>query len=153
MIHRVFAAALLTAALMFSGCNKSSEPAPKTDEEKTATSAEDKAPAKAEAPAIKTDVGVDLATKTIRIGTLNDESGPAAVIGKPYAVGKRILAAQINAGDSKLLPEGWKIELVERDHGYNPQASVQAFKELEKQEDFKIGPVRDTECLRILLPC
>ncbi|MFI5307879.1 MAG: ABC transporter substrate-binding protein, partial [Polyangiales bacterium] len=78
-------------------------------------------------PAIKVDKGVDLEHKTVRLGVLNDESGPAATIGKPEAVGKRVLAAQINAGGSGLLPEGWKIQLVERDHAYNPQKSVQAY--------------------------
>jgi len=82
------------------------------------------------APALKTDKGVDATKKVIRIGALNDESGPAATIGKPYALGKRILAAQINAGKSGLLPEGWKVELVEKDHGYNPGKSEQALKSM-----------------------
>jgi ABC-type branched-subunit amino acid transport system substrate-binding protein len=84
----------------------------------------------AAAPGLKTDKGVDLKKKVIRIGALNDESGPAAVIGKPYAAGKRLLAAQINAGGSGLLPDGWTVKLIERDHGYNPQKSTQAFKEI-----------------------
>ncbi len=78
----------------------------------------------------KSDFGVDLENKVLKIGTLNDESGPAAAIGKPYALGKRVLAAQVNAGGSGILPDGWTVELIEKDHGYNPQASVQAFKEL-----------------------
>ncbi len=77
--------------------------------------------------------GVDLEKKVVRIGILNDESGPAAGIGKPYAVGKRLLAAKVNAGNSGYLPEGWRIELVERDHGYNPQHSVQAYNEIKDQ--------------------
>lgn len=81
-------------------------------------------------PALKTDKGVDAEAKVIKIGTLNDESGPAAAIGKPYAIGKRVLAGQINAGGSGLLPDGWTVELVEKDHGYNPQASVQAYNEI-----------------------
>lgn len=81
-------------------------------------------------PALKVDQGVDLANKTIKIGALNDESGPAAAIGKPYANGKRLLAARINAGGSGLLPEGWKVELVERDHGYNPTNSVSSYNEI-----------------------
>jgi ABC-type branched-subunit amino acid transport system substrate-binding protein len=80
--------------------------------------------------ALKTDHGVDLTTKTIKLGVLNDESGSAAAIGKPYAVGKRVLAAQINAGGSGLLPEGWKVELVERDHGYNPHKAVQVYNQI-----------------------
>jgi ABC-type branched-subunit amino acid transport system substrate-binding protein len=81
-------------------------------------------------PTLLVDRGIDLANKTIRLGVLNDESGPAATIGRPYAVGKRMLAAEINAGDSGLLPAGWKVELIERDHGYNPQRSVQAYLEI-----------------------
>lgn len=77
--------------------------------------------------------GVDVTNKRVRIGVLNAESGPAAAIGKPYAVGKRMLAQQINAGGSGLLPDGWKVELVERDHGYNPQRSVQLFNEIRDQ--------------------
>ncbi len=74
--------------------------------------------------------GVDLVNKVLTIGALNDESGPAAVIGKPYALGKRLLVAEINAGGSGLLPEGWTVKLIERDHGYNPQRSVQALNEI-----------------------
>jgi ABC-type branched-subunit amino acid transport system substrate-binding protein len=91
-------------------------------------------PGAAQAPpaeaGLKLDKGIDLATRTIKIGGLNDESGPAATIGKPYAAAKRMLAAQINAGGSGLLPEGWKVELVEKDHGYNPQKSVQAYNQI-----------------------
>jgi ABC-type branched-subunit amino acid transport system substrate-binding protein len=77
--------------------------------------------------------GVDLKTKTVSIGLLSDESGPAAVVGRPYAWGKRILATEINAGGSGLLPEGWKVELVERDYAYNPQRAVQLFNEIRDQ--------------------
>jgi ABC-type branched-subunit amino acid transport system substrate-binding protein len=77
--------------------------------------------------ALKADKGVDVKGKVLRIGMLNDESGPAAAIGKPYAVGKRLLAKRVNAGGSGLLPDGWKIELVEKDHQYNPQQSVQHY--------------------------
>jgi ABC-type branched-subunit amino acid transport system substrate-binding protein len=80
-----------------------------------------------QAPAIAADHGVDLEKKILRIGLLDDESGPGATIGKPFAAGKRLLAAQINAGGAGFLPEGWKIELIARDHQYNPQKSVQAY--------------------------
>ena len=79
---------------------------------------------------IAADVGVDLDEQVLRIGTLNDESGPAAQIGEPFAIGKRMLVEQVNAADLDILPEGWTVELVERDHGYNPQESVQAFQEI-----------------------
>lgn len=76
---------------------------------------------------VKTDRGVDAAKKVVKIGILNDESGPAASIGKPYAAGKRLLARRVNAGNSGVLPDGWTIELVEKDHRYNPQQSVQHY--------------------------
>lgn len=74
--------------------------------------------------------GIDLEKKILRIGMLNDESGPAAAIGKPYAIGKRVLAKQVNAGKSGLLPEDWQVELIERDHGYNPGKAEQHYKEI-----------------------
>jgi ABC-type branched-subunit amino acid transport system substrate-binding protein len=113
----------LFCSLALSACGGGEAPAPEAP----------KAPAAPEKPALKTDKGVDATAKKIKIGTLNDESGPAAVIGKPYAQGKRILAQAVNGGDLKILPDGWTVELVERDHGYNPQKSLQAFKEIEDQ--------------------
>jgi ABC-type branched-subunit amino acid transport system substrate-binding protein len=77
--------------------------------------------------------GVDAGAKVLRIACLNDVSGPGAAIGVPYALGKQVLAAQINAGGSDLLPAGWTVELVERDHGYNPQNSVQAYREIRNE--------------------
>jgi len=74
--------------------------------------------------------GVDLENKTIHLGALNDESGPADTIGTPYAVGKRILVERVNAGGSDLLPDGWTIELHEKDHGYHPSNAVQAYKQI-----------------------
>jgi ABC-type branched-subunit amino acid transport system substrate-binding protein len=73
--------------------------------------------------------GVDAAKKVVRIGALNDESGPAKTIGVKFAAGKRLLAKAVAAGDVKL-PDDWKIELVEKDHGYNPQQSVQLYKDI-----------------------
>ncbi len=125
---RLLASGLLGVAL--GACGGSGDPAPAAE----APSEPGAAPQAEPTPAgPKTDFGVDLATKTIRIGSLNDESGPAATIGKPYAIGKRVLVAQVNAGGSGLLPEGWKFELIEKDHGYNPQKSVQAYNQIKDQ--------------------
>lgn len=77
--------------------------------------------------------GVDLGNKVLSIGMLNDESGPVAAIGRPFAVGKRMLVEQVNAGETDILPKGWTVKLVERDHGYNPQRSVQLFNEIRDQ--------------------
>jgi ABC-type branched-subunit amino acid transport system substrate-binding protein len=71
--------------------------------------------------------GVDPGAKKVTIGVLNDQSGPAATIGRPYALGKEILVQAVNGGDVKILPEGWTLELVSKDHAYNPQQSVQQF--------------------------
>ena len=111
------AAALLLAAVL-PACNGDGTPEPAAPDAPDAP------------PALQADAGVDIEGKVLRIGVLNDESGPAVAIGKPYANGKRILAAMVNQGGSGLLPDGWTVELVERDHGYNPQASVQAFNEI-----------------------
>jgi ABC-type branched-subunit amino acid transport system substrate-binding protein len=110
----------LLSLMVAVGCGKKAEEKGKEKAAPTGGEA-----AAAEAP--KAGPGVDMANKTVKIGALNDESGPAAALGKPFADGKRLLAKVVNAGGSGLLPEGWKIELVERDHGYNPQKSVQEF--------------------------
>ncbi|MFW6067795.1 MAG: ABC transporter substrate-binding protein, partial [Myxococcota bacterium] len=78
-------------------------------------------------------VGIDMDAKKVTIGALNDESGPAATIGKPYAVGKRLLAKAVNEGDLDILPEGWTVELVEKDHGYNPQKARQHYDAIKKR--------------------
>ena len=115
------ATALALAVAFGSACKK--------DDKKTGDTGGDKPTGGTEQPeqGIKVDRGVDPAGKVVKIGLLNDESGPAAQIGKHYAVGKRLLARQINDGGSGLLPEGWKVELIEKDHQYNPQQSVQHF--------------------------
>jgi hypothetical protein len=122
------------AALFAFGCGKKAptttpEPvaAPEAASPTEATAAV--TPPKASATDLKTDKGVDVEKKVIKIGALNDESGPAAAIGKPFAIGKRLVAKV--AGE--MLPKGWSVELVERDHGYNPQKSVQAYNELKDE--------------------
>lgn len=130
LIHLAAAAAL---ALCLAACDKKAD-APAPDEAAGAATKGDDGAATTEAtgPAVKADKGVDVASKTIKVGALNDESGVAAALGKPFALGKRIVVDMVNAGGSGLLPEGWKIELVERDHQYNPQKSVQAYNEIAK---------------------
>lgn len=119
----------MTAAA--SGCSKS-EPgdAPGASTSATPGAAPGAGGAAGQGSGVASDQGVDLEKKILRIGLLTDESGPGAAIGKPYTAGKRLLAAQINAGGTGFLPEGWKIELVERDHQYNPQKSVQAYQDI-----------------------
>jgi ABC-type branched-subunit amino acid transport system substrate-binding protein len=77
--------------------------------------------------------GVDLENRVVRIGLINDLSGPAATIGRPMQLGYEMLYQAINEGGSGLLPEGWTIEWVTRDHGYNPQQSVQMYNEIHEE--------------------
>jgi len=121
---------LCAVSLTAVGCSgEKTEPAGATTAEPTAEAVE----APAEAPKPEAGKGFDLEKKVVTLGALNDESGPAATIGKPYAVGKRILVAQVNAGGTDILPEGWKIEMVEKDHSYNPQKSVQAYNQVKDE--------------------
>jgi branched-chain amino acid transport system substrate-binding protein len=76
--------------------------------------------------------GVDAAKKVISLGALNDESGPAKQLGVAIANGKRLVAKAVQAGALEL-PDGWKIELVEKDHGYKPNQAVQLYKEIQDQ--------------------
>jgi ABC-type branched-subunit amino acid transport system substrate-binding protein len=115
-MRRSSLAPVLAALLLAFACDRG-------EKKETPTAA---AGAAAPAPEVKTP-GVDPVRKVIRIGALNDESGPGAGIGKPYALGKRMLVRAIAEGGVKILPEGWTVELVEKDHAYNPQQSVQHY--------------------------
>lgn len=115
---------LLAATLGLTACKKEESAAPKSEGSQSQSKP---------VSDIKTDKGVDVEKKVVYIGALNDESGPGAAIGKPFAAGKRLLMRQVNAGNSGLLPDGWKIELVERDHAYNPQNAVQAYSDIHDQ--------------------
>lgn len=74
--------------------------------------------------------GVDPENRVVRVGILNDLSGPASTIGRELQTGLEILYSQVNAGGSNLLPEGWTVEWVTHDHGYSPQQSVQFYNEI-----------------------
>jgi ABC-type branched-subunit amino acid transport system substrate-binding protein len=115
---RITAVLAATALLVWApACGKRSD----RDKEGTGETGQ-----QAEQPAAKKVPGVDMDKKVLRIGVLNDESGPAAALGKPFALGKRLLARVVNE-DGGILPDGWTIQLVERDHAYNPQQSVQHY--------------------------
>ncbi|MDF1562370.1 MAG: ABC transporter substrate-binding protein [Deltaproteobacteria bacterium] len=135
---------VLFAALLVTGCPEKKADTPTTD-----TPADTADTPKA--PELKAGPGVDLEKKVVRIGTLDDLSGPGAAIGKPYAQGKRLLAARINAGGSGLLPEGWTVELVERDHGYNPTNAIKAYKEI-REEILFLGTTFGTPNTLPLMP-
>jgi ABC-type branched-subunit amino acid transport system substrate-binding protein len=75
----------------------------------------------------KSGPGVDVASKTIRIGDLNALSGPAAALGKPVAAGHKVYFDALNARGGI---DGWTIELAVEDTGYQPQQHVQAYNQL-----------------------
>jgi len=64
------------------------------------------------------------------MGALNDESGGPGSTGTDFANGKRVLARWIASGSSDLLPEGWKLELVERDHSGDAAKAAKAYNEI-----------------------
>lgn len=71
--------------------------------------------------------GVDAAAKTIRVGDLNALTGPAAALGKPVAAGHKAYFDALNARGGI---DGWKVELVVEDTGYQPQQHVQAYNKI-----------------------
>ena len=121
--------AVVLLAVGWVGCERPPEDPVEIPTEQTAPSGTGEEAPDTEAT-LRTNSGVDAEAMVIRIGVLNDESGPAAAIGRPFAAGKRLLAAFVNAGGSGILPEGWTVELIDRDHAYNPQQSVEAYNEI-----------------------
>ncbi len=96
-------------------------------------------------------VGVEPEDRVLYVGVLSDESGPAASLGRPYAVGFRVLVHQINRGDSELLPEGWRIRLVERDVGYDAERAVTDFEQIQDRVLF-FGSIFGTPPLSAVAP-
>lgn len=83
------------------------------------------------APALRVDHGVDPVKKVLRVGVLADTRGPAAAAGRGHALGIRLLAHRVRTEDGRLLPPGWRLELRERDHGYDPLAAIQSLQEIQ----------------------
>jgi ABC-type branched-subunit amino acid transport system substrate-binding protein len=73
---------------------------------------------------VKGGPGIDVASKTIRIGDINALSGPASALGKPVAAGHRAFFKALNAGGGI---DGWKVRLTVKDSGYQPQQHVQIY--------------------------
>lgn len=107
--------------------------------------------AETEPPRLLLAPGVDLEGRTLVVGALNDESGPGAAIGRPYAIGKRILVAAVNRGQGGILPKGWRIEMLERDHGYQIDLARTQFSELEDKVFFFLTSF-GTQLTTALLP-
>ncbi len=77
---------------------------------------------------LKTGPGVDVATKTISIGDINALTGPAAPLGLEVAAGHSAYFQALNARGGV---GGWKVKLVTRDSGYQPQQHVQLYNQLQ----------------------
>ena len=72
---------MLILTFVMTGCRDQEKPG--TPKEETVKTQE------GEEITLKYEFGVDAKAKKITIGALNDESGPAAALGKPWAIGKR----------------------------------------------------------------
>jgi ABC-type branched-subunit amino acid transport system substrate-binding protein len=72
--------------------------------------------------------GVDVATKTITIGDIGALTGPAAPLGAEVAAGHEAYFKALNARGGI---DGWKVKLVTKDSGYQPQQHVQMYDELQ----------------------
>ncbi|MBT2487268.1 ABC transporter substrate-binding protein [Streptomyces sp. ISL-96] len=83
---------------------------------------------KAGAGGVKTGQGVT--DKTIKLGVLTDMTGVYASLGKSVTQAQQLYAKQTNA-DGGIC--GRKVELVVRDHGYDPQKAVSGYTELSPQ--------------------
>ena len=72
--------------------------------------------------------GIDVASKTIRIGDINALTGPAAPLGNAAAAGHRAYFEALNARGGI---DGWKVKLTVKDSGYKPQEHVQLYNQLQ----------------------
>lgn len=72
--------------------------------------------------------GIDVATRTIRIGDINALTGPAAPLGNAVAAGHRAYFESLNARGGI---DGWKVKLTVKDSGYKPQDHVQLYNQLQ----------------------
>ena len=73
-------------------------------------------------------VGPGVTTKAIKLGILTDLSGVFAPLGKPLASATQLYWKQQNARGGVC---GRKVEIVVRDHGYNPQKAVTLYRDME----------------------
>ncbi|MGX1880668.1 ABC transporter substrate-binding protein [Streptomyces sp. NPDC055287] len=83
---------------------------------------------KPDAGGVKSGQGVT--DKTIKLGVLTDMTGVYASLGKSVTQAQQLYAKQTNA-DGGIC--GREIELVVRDHGYDPQKAVSGYTELSPQ--------------------
>lgn len=84
---------------------------------------------------VATDVGVDVENKVIKVGYLSDLSGPFAALVGAINGGAQLYFAQLNGSGGI---DGWTVEMVVRDTGYDPEAHTQFYEEL-AEETVMIG--------------
>jgi ABC-type branched-subunit amino acid transport system substrate-binding protein len=76
---------------------------------------------------LATDIGVDVENQVIRVGYLSDLSGPFAALVGAINAGAELYFTQLNQAGGI---DGWTVEMVVRDTGYDPEAHVQFYEEL-----------------------
>lgn len=76
---------------------------------------------------IATDIGVDVENKVIRVGYLSDLSGPFAALVGAINAGAEFYWNGVNENGGI---DGWTVEMVVRDTGYDPEAHTQFYEEL-----------------------
>lgn len=84
---------------------------------------------------IATDIGVDVENQVIRVGYLSDLSGPFAALVGAINAGAEFYWAGVNQSGGI---DGWTVEMVVRDTGYDAEAHTQFYEEL-AQETVMIG--------------
>ncbi len=84
---------------------------------------------------IATDIGVDVENQVIRVGYLSDLSGVFAALVGAINAGAEFYWAGVNAAGGI---DGWTVEMVVRDTGYDTEAHTQFYEEL-AQETVMIG--------------
>ncbi|OEJ61608.1 ABC transporter [Streptomyces agglomeratus] len=115
-VTRTTAAALAALlALTAAGCSSKAKDSGKSE-------------GKPDAGGVKTGQGVT--DKTIKLGVLTDMTGVYASLGKSVTQAQQLYVKQTNA-DGGIC--GRKIELMVRDHGYDPQKAVSGYTELSPQ--------------------
>ena len=97
----------------------------------TADSGEETTTTAGEEPiGIAADVGVDVENQVIRIGYLSDLSGPFAALVGAINAGAEFYWAGVNEAGGV---DGWTIEMVVRDTGYDAEAHTQFYEELKAE--------------------
>lgn len=86
----------------------------------------------------------------IKIGDVNIMTGPAAFVGKGFAIGSKIAAAEINAAGGV---NGRKLTIITEDDGYVPARSFQALtKLLEVDKIFALNGTSGTANVMAMMP-